>query len=166
MTSRTSPTAPSWLCHDGTVSPGPRRHSCKSAMDEAYTDDDDTKTCHCVKVKTGHGGGAKLVTVVKQRLVTGYSGPRGRATQYWTGPSRAGPAGRPEAGSRRAARAVKKFRFFIIYQNPIDFLDSFFQLFRRPNDLRVPALGPSLRIQIRNTIIYLFINLFMFSFMY
>ena len=40
MTPRTSPTAPSWLCHDVTVSPGPRSHSSVSAMDEAYTDDD------------------------------------------------------------------------------------------------------------------------------
>ena len=28
-------------------------------MDEAYTDDDDTKTGHCVEAKTGHCGEAK-----------------------------------------------------------------------------------------------------------
>ena len=59
MTSRTSPTAPSWQSHDGTVRPGPRGHSFKSAVDEAYTDDDDTKTGHCVEAKTGHCGEAK-----------------------------------------------------------------------------------------------------------
>ena len=31
----------------------------ESAMDEAYTDDDDTKTGHCVEAKTGHCGEAK-----------------------------------------------------------------------------------------------------------
>jgi len=59
MTSRTTPTVSSWLCHEATVSPGPRSHSFKSAMDEAYTDDDDTKTGHCVEAKTGHCGEAK-----------------------------------------------------------------------------------------------------------
>ena len=58
MTSRTSPTAPSWFCHDRTVSPGLRSHSCKSAMDEAYTDDE-TKTDPCGEAKTGHCGEAK-----------------------------------------------------------------------------------------------------------
>ena len=28
-------------------------------MDEAYTDDNDTKTGHCVEAKTGHCGEAK-----------------------------------------------------------------------------------------------------------
>ena len=59
MTSRTTPTVSSWLCHEDTVSTGPRSHSFKSAMDEAYTDDDDTKTGHCVEAKTGHCGEAK-----------------------------------------------------------------------------------------------------------
>ena len=58
MTSRTTPTVSSWLCHEDTVSPGPRSHSFKSAMDEAYTDDD-TNTGHCVEAKTGHCGEAK-----------------------------------------------------------------------------------------------------------
>ena len=42
MAPRTSHTVSSWLCHEDTVSPGPRSHSSVSVMDEAYTDDDDT----------------------------------------------------------------------------------------------------------------------------
>ena len=57
MASRTTPTAPSWRCHDRTVSPDPRSHSFKSATDEAYTDDD-TKTGHCVEATTAHCGEA------------------------------------------------------------------------------------------------------------
>ena len=42
-------------------------------MDEAYTDDDDTKTGHCVEAKTGHCGEAKTGHCGEAK--TGHRGP-------------------------------------------------------------------------------------------
>ena len=62
-------------------------------MDEAYIDDDDTKTGHCVEAKTGHRGEAKTGRVARQPEARPASGPAaGNQTDIQPGNWRPAPA--------------------------------------------------------------------------
>ena len=76
-------------------------------MDEAYTDDDDTKTGHCVEAKTGHCGEAKTAHCGEAKtahcgssVLDGSSVPDGSSSL----PGAGYPAAGPGAGCRLPGR--------------------------------------------------------------